>query len=93
MTVKNSDGVISAFSVGDDKRYKTSNNSLSSNDKKLYSYRLLISFWVDGIITIYNHTAKGGHFISSTTSNHVYKLVGYLEDNDIEFNLIEALYD
>ena len=41
------------------------------NDGSLYYYKLLIADIVDGVHTVYDHTAQGGSFVSRTTSQRV----------------------
>ena len=47
------------------------------SDGKVYSYDLLIAEIIDGVHTLYNHTAKGGSYHSQTTSCHVGVLKPY----------------
>jgi hypothetical protein len=41
------------------------------NDGSLYYYDLLLAEIIDGVHTVYDHTASGGSFISKSTSYHV----------------------
>ena len=41
------------------------------NDGSLYYYKLLIANIVDGVHTVYDHTATGGSFVSVSTSHRV----------------------
>ena len=41
------------------------------NNGSLYYYKLLIADIVDGVHTVYDHTAQGGSFVSRTTSQRV----------------------
>ena len=41
------------------------------NDGSIYYYTLLIANIVDGVHTVYDHTASGGSFVSITTSKRV----------------------
>ena len=41
------------------------------NDGSLYSYELLIADIINGVHTVYDHTATGGSFVSKTTSQQV----------------------
>ena len=45
------------------------------NDGSLYHYKLLIAEIVNGVHTVYDHTAPGGSFVSKTTS----QVVNYLK--------------
>lgn len=41
------------------------------NDGSLYYYKVLIADIINGVHTVYDHTATGGNFISRSTSCHV----------------------
>tara|TARA_B100001094_G_scaffold323508_1_gene374522 strand:- start:3281 stop:3583 length:303 start_codon:yes stop_codon:yes gene_type:complete len=47
------------------------------NDGSIYYYELLIADIVDGVHTVYDHTAAGGSFVSNTTSHRVNVLKEY----------------
>ena len=47
------------------------------NDGSLYYYKLLIADIVDGVHTVYDHTAAGGSFVSKTTRQRVNYLKQY----------------
>jgi len=47
------------------------------NDGSLYYYKLLIADIVDGVHTVYDHTAAGGSFVSVSTSHRVNALKEY----------------
>ena len=51
------------------------------NDGSLYYYKLLIADIVDGVHTVYDHTASGGNFVSRTTSQRV----NYLKEFALNF--------
>ena len=61
--------VINAWVKGN--RANTSNGSLSTNGKELYSYRLTIGVKLAGSPVVLDYTAPAGHFHSQTTSTHV----------------------
>ena len=55
------------------------------NDGSLYYHKLLIADIIDGVHTVYDHTASGGSFVSKTTSRRV----NYLKQfaiNVIDYN-------
>lgn len=55
------------------------------NDGSLYYYKLLIADIINGVHTVYDHTAQGGSFVSITTSRRV----NYLKQfaiNIIDYN-------
>ena len=55
------------------------------NDGSLYYYELLIADIVDGVHTVYDHTAAGGSFVSKTTSQRVNYLKQFAV-NVIDYN-------
>ena len=55
------------------------------NDGSLYSYDLLIADIIDGVHTVYDHTATGGSFVSKTTSKQVNFLKNFAV-NVIDYN-------
>ena len=61
--------VINAWVRGN--RANTSNGSLSTNGKELYSYRLTIGVKLAGSPVVLDYTAPAGHYRSQTTSTHV----------------------
>lgn len=64
--------------VGDLVCYSNHSGNLKLyNDGSLYYYKLLIADIVDGVHTVYDHTATGGSFVSVTTSRRVNYLKQY----------------
>jgi len=62
--------VIKAFTM--EREAKASN--LYTDGKRIYSYGVTIGFNMAGRCFVIDYTAKGGHFISATTSQHVCKI-------------------
>jgi len=55
------------------------------NDGSIYYYALLIANIVDGVHTVYDHTASGGSFVSITTSKRV-NVLKELALNIVDYN-------
>jgi hypothetical protein len=58
--------------------------------KLLFSYEEIIGeITIDEDILIFDKTKKGGNFFSMTTSQQINKVINFLEENKIEYNLID----
>ncbi len=88
----NTTQIIENFTMFSDKFLRTPNNSFTLRDGKLYSYNELIAFFdfEDEKFMVLNKTAGGGMYFSNTASRHITKVVNYLMEKQIEFDLIQT---
>jgi len=63
--------VVKAFTMERESKGTRGGKALYTDGKRIYSYGVTIGFNMGGRSFVIDYTAKGGHHISQTTSQHV----------------------
>jgi len=63
--------IVKAFTMERESKAARAGKALYTDGKRIYSYGVTIGFNMGGRSFVIDYTAKGGHHISQTTSQHV----------------------